>query len=263
MKEQNNEEVIVKLNKDLKKLAGTMGTGEARCLSDSYYQSQENRLRTEGQTRSVAKTGEPHAVLEWLTENSSALEKQIALALGFYADSTGIGKWAGQVVGIGPIINATLQAYLDITKAETAGAIWNLMGFNPDQRWLGMAGADALVKDIVNGAKWNAGVHVPLLATAAHLKEDTLRRMATMNGAALSKENVRKALARRPWNASLKTLGYKIGESFVKVSDNPASLYGRLFKEHRAKQIERNVSGQNVRLAQDTLASEKDRKSVV
>jgi hypothetical protein len=259
MNDQTNEEPIVKLNKDLKKVAGTMASGEARFMVDSYYQSQGNRMREEARIRGLAKNEEPHAVLSWLADNNSRLEKQTATALKYYAESTPIGQWAAEVVGVGPIINAGLQAYIDITKAETAGAIWNLMGFNPDQRWLGTSGADALVKDIVNGAKWDADAHIPLLSKAARVKEDTLRRMATARGATLTKDSVRKALARRPWNANLKTLGYKLGESFVKVSGNPASLYGRLFRERKAKEIERNVSGQNAQKAQDSLRSDKMR----
>ncbi len=47
---------------------------------------------------------------------------------------------------------------------------------------------------------------------------------------------------KRPWNASLKTLFWKIGESFVKVSGN-GSFYGELYVERKAKEIERNERG--------------------
>lgn len=48
---------------------------------------------------------------------------------------------------------------------------------------------------------------------------------------------------KRPWNARLKTLCWKIGESFVKVSGNPNSLYGKLYTERKAKEIEANDRG--------------------
>ena len=35
---------------------------------------------------------------------------------------------------------------------------------------------------------------------------------------------------KRPWNASLKVLCWKIGESFVKVSSNPKDFYGKLVR---------------------------------
>lgn len=38
---------------------------------------------------------------------------------------------------------------------------------------------------------------------------------------------------KRPWNAKLKTLCWKIGESFVKFSNNPKDFYGKLYKEYK------------------------------
>ena len=49
---------------------------------------------------------------------------------------------------------------------------------------------------------------------------------------------------KRPWNASLKTLCWKIGESFVKVSGKEKSLYGRLWKERKALEEKRNTAGE-------------------
>jgi len=49
-----------------------------------------------------------------------------------------------------------------------------------------------------------------------------------------------RAKEKRPWNAALKTLCWKIGESFVKVSNHPESLYGRLYLERKAQETSRN-----------------------
>jgi hypothetical protein len=48
---------------------------------------------------------------------------------------------------------------------------------------------------------------------------------------------------KRPWNASLKRLCWIIGESFVKVSGNPKSLYGRLYLQRKALEIQHNDAG--------------------
>lgn len=45
---------------------------------------------------------------------------------------------------------------------------------------------------------------------------------------------------KRPWNAGLKTLCWKIGESFVKVSGNPKAIYGQLYKQRKELEMERN-----------------------
>lgn len=48
---------------------------------------------------------------------------------------------------------------------------------------------------------------------------------------------------KRPWNASLKTLCWKIGESFVKISGNPKALYGQLYLDRKIQEVERNEAG--------------------
>ncbi len=48
---------------------------------------------------------------------------------------------------------------------------------------------------------------------------------------------------KRPWNAALKTLCWKIGESFVKVSNNEKDFYGHVWAERKAIEWERNKFG--------------------
>jgi hypothetical protein len=45
---------------------------------------------------------------------------------------------------------------------------------------------------------------------------------------------------KRPWNASLKTLCWKIGESFVKQSGNPNCFYGRIYTERKDIELRGN-----------------------
>ena len=49
---------------------------------------------------------------------------------------------------------------------------------------------------------------------------------------------------KRPWNASLKTLCWKIGESFVKVSGNPKAFYGTVYKQRKELETARNERGE-------------------
>ncbi|WP_163557536.1 transposase [Halomonas sp. NO4] len=48
----------------------------------------------------------------------------------------------------------------------------------------------------------------------------------------------------RPWNARLKTLCWKIGESFVKVSGRDDDIYGKVYLERKALEIQRNDDGE-------------------
>ena len=99
-------------------------------------------------------------VLRWLEGNAETLENSIKSALDKYSASHAVGAWARSVVGVGPVICAGLLAHIDITKAPTAGHIWNYAGLNPSVSW-------------EKGQK-------------------------------------------RPWNAALKTLCWKLGEEAVR-----------------------------------------------
>lgn len=179
------EIAIVKLTKDLKKAVATMTVDEARYLVDSYYQMQENRIRADGQIRSIK--DEPHGVLNWLSENAYTIETQIAQALRYYAEAHHMGRWAMGVKGIGPIIAAGLKAHIDPTK-PTVGHIWRFAGLDPT-------------------SKWDKG-------------------------------------EKRPWNASLKVLCWKIGESFVKVNNHPDAFYGQIYKQRKELETTQNKAGQ-------------------
>jgi hypothetical protein len=48
---------------------------------------------------------------------------------------------------------------------------------------------------------------------------------------------------KRPWNASLKCLAWKIGESFVKVSGCEGDFYGKLYLRRKQIEQERNEAG--------------------
>lgn len=66
---------------------------------------------------------------------------------------------------------------------------------------------------------------------------------------------------KRPYNARLKVLCWKIGESFKKVSGKPDSLYGRLYRERKQREVSKNEAGDFKDLAASTLAARKFRAS--
>jgi hypothetical protein len=49
---------------------------------------------------------------------------------------------------------------------------------------------------------------------------------------------------KRPWNAKLKTLCWKIGESFVKVSNRDDDIYGHIYATRKILEEERNEANQ-------------------
>lgn len=60
---------------------------------------------------------------------------------------------------------------------------------------------------------------------------------------------------KRPWNAEFKTLCYKIGESFVKTSNKEDSVYGKMYKERKIQETEKNERGEFADKAAKELAT--------
>lgn len=58
---------------------------------------------------------------------------------------------------------------------------------------------------------------------------------------------------RRPHNADLKTLVWKLGDSFVKFSNHPRCWYGHLYRDKKAQLAARNRAGAFAQLATQTL----------
>jgi len=59
---------------------------------------------------------------------------------------------------------------------------------------------------------------------------------------------------KRPWNASLKTLCWKAGQSFMKFSNRDECYYGYVYKERKAYEIARNERGDNKILAAEAMS---------
>ncbi len=58
---------------------------------------------------------------------------------------------------------------------------------------------------------------------------------------------------KRPFNARLKVLCWKIGQSFIKVQNHETDVYGKVYAQRRAQEEERNDSGAYAELAASTL----------
>lgn len=60
---------------------------------------------------------------------------------------------------------------------------------------------------------------------------------------------------KRPWNASLKTLCWKAGQSFMKLSNHEGCYYGHIYKERKQYEQDRNDRMENVQVAANILAT--------
>lgn len=70
-------------------------------------------------------------------------------------------------------------------------------------------------------------------------------------GVRINREEVIKLLAKRPWNADLKRLCWLAGQSFMKFSGRDACYYGKIYRERKQLEADRNARGDNA----DTAAS--------
>lgn len=68
---------------------------------------------------------------------------------------------------------------------------------------------------------------------------------------------------KRPWNARLKTLCWKIGESFVKVKNNPKDVYGKIYEARKAYENEKNERGDYSEQAKLILSKKKIGKDTI
>lgn len=60
---------------------------------------------------------------------------------------------------------------------------------------------------------------------------------------------------KRPWNASLKVICWKIGCSFVKVSSRDSDVYGKLYRQRKEYELAKNEAGEYHEQAEAILAT--------
>ena len=238
-------EPLVRLNRDLRAAARELGDSEARFLTDFYYTWQEARKRANNILRA---SDEPHSIVTWLSNNTASVERLIKGSLGVYGTSSVPGRWLQSITGIGPVISAGLLSHIDITKCPTVGHIWRFAGLDPTVEWLGQERARTLVRELVPGRGDITNDQLVQIAVRTNRRVELIRNSALSYAAnpesgVFTRAHLIKALAKRPWNAKLKTLCWKIGESFVKFQNNPKDMYGKHYLERKAYEHAINLNG--------------------
>ena len=220
-KEEHTESRIAPLRllrSDLKKAATRMSDKEERYLVDLYYQIQDFRKASGNQISQMKKAKEPAGVITWAFDTFDMMEGEIKKALDVYTDveATGMGLWAKSIFGIGEVISAGLLAHINL---EPWKCVKPLRGkAKPCTQRVPHVGSrcgPVPIKTV--GAIWRFGGYDPTVRWEKGQK--------------------------RPWNAQLKTLFWKIGESFVKFQGSPECYYGQLFANKKAEEIKKDDRG--------------------
>jgi len=234
--EQLIESPTPKLDKDIKAAAQTMEPREARYMTDLYYQMQDNRIRAAGQIRSMQT--EPHQTLAWVLEQSEKLENNIRSILGEFARKYDVGRWSQSILGIGPVISAGLIANISLTV------------------WVCMAPSEEKAK---RKKPKDHCVKTKSCSLACHEKPvNTVGQIWRYAG--LDPTTKWEKGEKRPWNASLKRLCWLIGQSFVKVSNNPKDFYGHYYKHRKEIEIKNNDAGMFADQAEQSLSKKRYRE---
>lgn len=219
---QQIDESVQRLTKDILN-AERLSDQEARYLVDAYYIMQEDRKRAFNQDRALGEANEPNLVIKWLADQSTTLEKQIKRALERYTDEHPVGSWMKQITGIGPVISAGLLANISMNPWRCTNPKTSSPSF----------------------VRCKAGK--PCTESCGHRRTETVGqiwRFAGLDPTAKWKEG-----QVRPWNAALKTLCWKVGQSFMKFSGKEKCYYGHLYLQRKQYEIARNEAGGNAEAA--------------
>lgn len=242
------------LEKHLRQSGRTMKEQEARYMVDMYYTSQAHRIRMESQIRAMDGR-EPHAALDWVLKNAANLEECVKKILGEFAAARQVGAWSQSICGIGPVISAGLLAHIDGAGSNTVSRIWRFAGLDPDAKWYGREEAKKIVASLpdqidgdalaiagqrVKRQPWQLRLHA---YNFSH-RDTPAANIDEIGDWMPTKAELAKALSMRPWNARLKVLCWKIGQSFVKVSGNESDFYGKLYKQRKERDTARNEAGE-------------------
>lgn len=256
-------ETLARLTKDLKAAARLLRRREAQYLVKMYYQVQEFRLTVDNQIRSTLKLDEPNQLLDWLSKSFGTLENDIRRVLNLFAKEYRVGNWLQSICGIGPVISAGILAHLDVRNCKTAGHFMRYAGTDPTVKWMSRDRTDRLltsleekvdeIEDLKNATKAEKQAYLARMITTTFG-----RNITKVEESMSTRVKLLSFLAKRPWNAELKTLlVFKAGESFVKVQNNENDFYGQHFVKVKAKLIEQNLAGKFSETAEEILASKK------
>ena len=261
---------------------------EARFLIDNYYQIQNMRITAASQLRALQQGADTNSSnknigeeklssLTFVYEQYVAMEANAKALLDAYCESNPLSRWASKVTGIGPVLAASLPAYLTIKKEPDgstkmhAGSWWAYAGLNDNNKpWLGKEKSTKIVEDVI--AEYGSLNDEAMLAICGrtgwnldHYKNFAPKdkkgcyKVDKKGNVTWDKSAVIAASSVIPYNKELKVVCYKIGSSFHKLCNNDKSLYGRLFKERLQYETEMNQKGAYAEQAKKIL-SEKNFK---
>jgi hypothetical protein len=267
---------IHRLSKDLKAAAKLMGRAEARYLVDLYYQAQKTRQLFDSRVDACQSIDEPVDLLRWSAANYRRMEIDIKAALGVFAGEYAVGQWLQSIHGIGRVISAGLLTEFTIWPRLEAPCPTCKDSIQDKVHGPGIRGFrlseprrdDGTMRFLCSGMKKKkVPCREEMIIHPDHLDPSMKLVIPYTAGhywrfSGLDPNQVWKKKSLRPWNARAKVLAWKAAESLVKQGNSEKSFYGPLFRDRKAREIERNRSGELAETARKEArkAEEKARK---
>lgn len=242
------------LGKDLKKEIKSIKNAsrqEIKALVDNFYQIQEKRIALQGQIRAIRQDADDLSteafadILEWQLKTQMIQEKGLKDALAAICETSEIGRWLVSIKGIGPTLACGLMAYFDVEGINYATHFLSYAGLNDNNRpWLGAEASKKIVEEVLGDSKVITDEHLEELSIITKWKYGYLNEACSKyddegNLKSRSKADLIKAISKVPYNKKLKTLIFKIEESFIKNA-NRGSLYGKLYQERKILETQLN-----------------------
>jgi len=261
--------------KNAQAIATNLTRQEMRLLIDEYYKTQKRRIGLGNNIRSIEQGYDDTSntnmhIVKMLYTNAVQEEKNIKKVLEAVVQSSEVGRWLLSATGIGPVLAAGCLAYVEVYDYEHGflrkpSQIVSYAGLDDQNRpWLGKTKAEAVINEVIGKSRTITDEHLAKIAIL------TGRSVNTLAENCLAKEKVKdkrghvkyelkydkdgnvkrdkkellKHLSMTPYNKSLKVLMWKIGESFIKNSERPKTLYGRLYQTRKLIETTRNEKGE-------------------
>jgi len=203
MLEENTQmELVKKLSKDLREATKILSDVEARYLVDYYYQMQDFRIQANNQKRKIKSSAE--------NENITTSPEKAEL---YNAEPNGVIDFFGES--------------FEILENQLKYALGKYAASKPIGEWLqSICGIGPVIS-----AGLISHIDITKVQTAGQIQKFA----GQCPGADRSV-----AGQRNVFNKKLKTLCWKLGQSFVKVQNNPKDVYGKIYVLRKNYEQEKN-----------------------
>ena len=223
-----------------------------KMLVQTYYEQQKARIALRNRIRAIEK-GEKKGSMDmcnWLLKGHVVMEVGCKQALELILQNSEVGQWLLQITGIGPVIAAGCLAHFNIEGRQWASQFISYAGLNDNNvPFIGRVGAEKTMKQVLKMFPAEVSNNDFTDEMAIEFTRMIGRRFEYIRDHGYDSVHGRwdknamiAAAAKIPYNATLKMLMWKIGQSFFMNCHNSKSLYGSIYAERKIYETTKNMN---------------------